>query len=176
MDSDSLNKWLTLAANVGIMIGLILVVIQIRQNSDLVRTQLIADEYALVSVLDTQIVGENPAEALMKAMYSPQDMTYADFRINDAYLIVRIDVLHRLYRLGQEGLFDKDDWKNSSTAFTFEWLFGTEFSQSWWEHIGRETYQASPEFVEYMDARIRGVRENRSIRGWEAIKADLQPD
>lgn len=176
MDSDSLNKWLTLAANVGIVIGLILVVVQIRQNSDLVRTQLVADEYALVSALDAQLVGENPAEALMKAMYSPQDMTYADFRINDAYLIVRIDVLHRLYRLGQEGLFGKDDWKNSSTAFTFEWLFGTEFSRLWWEHIGRETYQASPEFVEYMDARIQGVRENRSIKGWQAIQADLQPD
>ncbi len=40
MDTDSVNKWLTLSANVGVVIGLILLLIEIDQNSDLVRAQI----------------------------------------------------------------------------------------------------------------------------------------
>ena len=99
MASDNLSKWLPLGANIGIMIGLILVVIQIRQNSDLLRLQFINDEYLAESSSERLLIGENPADAIMKAMYSPEDMTYADFRVNDAYLISKIDMMHRRYRL-----------------------------------------------------------------------------
>ncbi len=40
MDTDSVNKWLTLSANVGVVIGQILLLIELDQNSDLVRAQI----------------------------------------------------------------------------------------------------------------------------------------
>lgn len=40
MNTDTVNKWLTLGANVGVVIGLILLLIEIDQNSDLVRAQI----------------------------------------------------------------------------------------------------------------------------------------
>ena len=40
MNADSINKWLTLAANVGVMIGLILLFVEIDQNSNLLRAQI----------------------------------------------------------------------------------------------------------------------------------------
>ena len=40
MDSDKLNRWLTLVANVGVLVGLFLLIIEIDQNSDLVRAQI----------------------------------------------------------------------------------------------------------------------------------------
>jgi len=40
MNSDSVNRWLTLSANVGVVIGLILLLIELDQNSDLVRAQI----------------------------------------------------------------------------------------------------------------------------------------
>lgn len=40
MNTDSVNRWLTLAANVGVFIGLILLLIELDQNSDLVRAQI----------------------------------------------------------------------------------------------------------------------------------------
>ena len=39
MDSDKLNKWLTLLANVGVIAGIIFLAIEIRQNSDAIRAQ-----------------------------------------------------------------------------------------------------------------------------------------
>ena len=40
MDTEKLNRWLALAANIGMLIGLILLVYEVRQNSDLMRAQI----------------------------------------------------------------------------------------------------------------------------------------
>ena len=40
MNTDSVNKWLTLSANIGVVFGLILLLIELDQNSDLVRAQI----------------------------------------------------------------------------------------------------------------------------------------
>lgn len=40
MDSNDMNKWLMLAANIGVLLGLALVIYEIRQNSDLMRIQI----------------------------------------------------------------------------------------------------------------------------------------
>ena len=43
MDTDKFNRWLTLTANLGILIGLVLLIVEIRQNTDLVRAQIAMD-------------------------------------------------------------------------------------------------------------------------------------
>lgn len=40
MDANDVNKWLVLAANIGVLLGLALVIYEIRQNSDLMRVQI----------------------------------------------------------------------------------------------------------------------------------------
>lgn len=40
MDTNKLNKWLSLVANVGVLLGLILVAFELQQNSELMRVQI----------------------------------------------------------------------------------------------------------------------------------------
>jgi hypothetical protein len=40
MNTDRLNRWLALGANVGVLIGLILLVYEVRQNSELMQAQI----------------------------------------------------------------------------------------------------------------------------------------
>jgi len=49
VDSDRLTRWLTLAANVGVVVGLVLLIFELRQNSNLMRSQIAMDRS------DTQI-------------------------------------------------------------------------------------------------------------------------
>ena len=46
MDTDKFNRWLTLTANLGILIGLVLIIVEIRQNSQLMRAQINMDRTA----------------------------------------------------------------------------------------------------------------------------------
>ena len=176
MDSENVNRWLTLGANVGILIGLIPVFVEIRQNSDLLRLQFINDDLMAVAQTEDPLLGDNPADVMMKAMYSPEDLTYADFRVIDAYLIAKIDLIYRRYQLGQEGILDEDAWKSTHLGFTFEWLFGNRFGRLWWEYEGRRAYRDLPEIVEYVDGAIEGMPEDLSIRSWEKIQSELRTE
>jgi len=40
MNADSVNKWLTLSANIGVVIGLILLIVEIGQNTEMMRAQI----------------------------------------------------------------------------------------------------------------------------------------
>ena len=61
MNSGKLSNWLQIAANVGIVVGLLLVGVQLKQNSDLLKTQLLYDESRRAVDLETLVVGENGA-------------------------------------------------------------------------------------------------------------------
>lgn len=173
MKLDSFNKWLSLGANIGILIGLALVFMEIRQNTDLLRLQFINDDLLVSAQTESPMFGENPAQIIMKAIYTPEELTYADYRTVDAYLISKIDLLVRRYLLGQEGILDPLAWK-SDIGFTFEWLFGNRFSRLWWEQEGRRTYQSYPEIVEYVDKAIGRVSDDSTIQGWERIQSELK--
>ena len=41
MDSDRLNRWLTLGANLGVLAGIVLILIELDQNAELMRSQII---------------------------------------------------------------------------------------------------------------------------------------
>jgi len=40
MDGDKVNRWLTLSANIGVLIGIILILAELNQNADLMRAQM----------------------------------------------------------------------------------------------------------------------------------------
>ena len=61
MTADSLNRWLTFSANVGVVIGLILLVAELNQNSELVRAQIHqsrSDNYVsnMIAISDTEFL------------------------------------------------------------------------------------------------------------------------
>ena len=43
MNSDQINKWLTLGANLGVLAGIILILIELDQNADLMRAQMVQE-------------------------------------------------------------------------------------------------------------------------------------
>ncbi len=66
MDTDKFNRWLTLTANLGILIWLVLLIVEIRQNSQLMRAQINMDRTA--STIETLInVANGGAVATIQA-------------------------------------------------------------------------------------------------------------
>ena len=60
MESDRINRWLTLTANIGVLIGIILILIELNQNADLMRAQL------------TQSRADNVLASYRDQMHSPE--------------------------------------------------------------------------------------------------------
>ncbi len=56
-------------------------------------------------------MGENPTAAIEKSIREPENMTYTEFRIVDAYLINVVGVWEDRFFLYESGLAGASDWK-----------------------------------------------------------------
>jgi hypothetical protein len=78
MDFTKISNWLQITANVGIVGGLLLVGVQLEQNTDLLKTQLLYEESSRMVELETKVIGENAAKVWAKSLTDPQNLTLAD--------------------------------------------------------------------------------------------------
>ncbi len=68
MDTSKLANWLQICGNLGLLAGIVLVAVQINQASHLVENQLFNDQTADNQNFMTSMLGEAPAEVIVKAL------------------------------------------------------------------------------------------------------------
>ena len=86
MEFTKISNWLQITANVGIVGGLLLVGVQLQQNADLLKTQLLYEESIRMVELETKVVGENAAKVWAKSLTDPRNLTLEEQRIMEALL------------------------------------------------------------------------------------------
>ncbi len=129
MDTDKVNRRLTLAANVGVLGGLVLVAFQINQYTQITKAQMTNDYYLADMQLELAMMGDDPASSWIKAVYTPNDLTNEDAVVVDRYFnygMVQVQRLHKMYNLG---LVD-EDWQDRIGYLG--WHLGNEVGRRWW--------------------------------------------
>jgi hypothetical protein len=170
--TENASRWLTLAANLAILAGLVLVAIELNQNSQLTRTALIAEGSALENQIWTPLATELPGEIIAKAVECPEKLTYADFLALDGFYYTSFNDVYREYELNREGLFTVEEWKAEVEAYAY-WFLGNDFGRAWWEEVGKSFFEA--EFSAYVDEQLAGDGED-SFELWQKVRARLVPE
>ncbi len=113
MDSNKLANWLQVCANFGLLGGLVLVAIQINQNSDqlsqthqLTRAELLSNQHDAWIEIDASKQSENFAKVLAKSIIKPDELTASEILELDGYLFTYLDQLMRDRELYIVGVFD----------------------------------------------------------------------
>ena len=78
MNSDKLVNWLQVLGNFGLIAGLGLVALQIQQNTDITKAQMISEDRGIAVALKLAVLGENPAKVVAKAIDTPEELTTED--------------------------------------------------------------------------------------------------
>ena len=147
MDTDRLNRWLTLSANVAVLAGIIFLALEISQNTDMMRTQ-INQSRAEASM--------NEAQAMFNSDYLPELLV--KLRQGDAITpaereryISFLRGLHRNWdnqlRQYREGFLGEDIPSSVRGGVLFE-IAPIEEARKEWERT-RNTYSA--EYVAFVD-------------------------
>ena len=174
MNVSQLGNWLQVLGNLGIIAGLILVGIQISQNNQLTRIQLIHESQIAAQNMHLVLAGENPGEAWSRAILDPDSLTDEEIMVVDRVLranLARVLRLESLYALG----FDLYSPEVVATSAAGNYL-GSEIGKAWWELNGQvlnsEFTQAIdewlPSLTSYERDRIAQLRQKiRSNRNSE---------
>ena len=165
MDFGNLNKWLTLVANFGVIVGIVFLVIEIRQNTTISRAQTRAQQ--TVSVLTLQQMESNPE--LLSAYEKVAESRPLQFRDRFVLaLIANANFRHweNSYYQRQEGQFAEDQFIAEAEA-----IRNLLAEQNHWEYwaCSRQTY--SEGFRDFVD----GLRDVRSCPDNYAVKALSNP-
>ena len=159
MLTDTVNRWLTLSANIGVIAGLILVAVQIDQNTRIMRAQIVNDYYLADMNLELAMMGDDPAISWTKAVYAPNELNHVDATILDRYFNYGLVQISRLQKMHELGMAD-DDWEDRINYL--RWHLGNEVGRRWWANYEDGD---SSEFIQMVDeALARGDHQgNRRL-------------
>ena len=133
MNTDRLNRWLTLAANLGVLAGLIVLIMEIRQSSAIAEAQFYLDQVEQNENSELALLGDNPATVWERSVFDPESLSPADSRVMDAYLVSRLYVWWKMFELERRG-FVESGATAANVRDSVEFFFGNTFAQAWWKH------------------------------------------
>jgi len=160
-------RWLSLVANLVILAGILLVVLELRQNTDHLRLQLRDQINSRLYENNRALMGDNPLASIEKSIVDPEAMTYSDFRIVDAYLINAVNEWEDRYFMYEAGLAEAAEWRHRVDE-DVEWFFGNQYAKNWWHTNGAVLIE--PELADYVTSAIANVSETATYDFFEATR------
>lgn len=136
MNSDRLNRWLTLGANLAVLVGLIFLVIEINQNNEMMRAQTrsgISD-----AIIDNIKLGMDPRVVVAyQKQRSGQPLSDEETYLLDQIANATLRLWENTHYQYRNGLFDDDEFE-ADLAVWREAMQAPEFRSHWSSR--RQTY------------------------------------
>jgi hypothetical protein len=155
---ESLNRWLTLGANIGVVVGIVFLIVEINQNT--LATRIAARDSATQGHIDYMALAIDSrllAEALSKGTVN-QDLSLVESSQLAWFHEIRFRHYERVFYQYQNGVLSDQEWapyisglKQSFQGQHAAW----DIAKRTWE---AENHKLSPNFVEYVEALIAAER------------------
>ncbi len=168
MKASKISEWLQVIGSFGLLAGLILVALQIQQNTVLVRAELVSNASDAWINIDASKQSESFASVLAKSIVNPQELTTAEILELDGYLFTYIDQLVRDRDLYDLGVFDTPP--ESLVQGSLNDYFGNQFARAWWAET---KWKFALDIVEVIDKEMQSISVSQDIDYIERIKARL---
>jgi hypothetical protein len=150
MNTEKLNHWLSLTANIGVLIGIIFLAIEIGQTNQLMEAEARYNQLTGVQETYTLLI-ENPdfAETFAKAVPSapPTQGDYSSFNLTYRELFQMTSYMRMIFNRWQwefnesvEPDLPVEYWKR---------VLSNDFHQTWWD---RNKFEFEQEFVSFLDS------------------------
>jgi len=131
MKHDSVNRWLTLGANIGVLIGILLLVFELAQNRDMVRAQTRNEISRQISDRLTAIANSEQAASVSRRAKEGLELTPDE---EEQYFLMFVanmrdwENIHYQYR---QGMFDEEEFEAERTAWKFVINRNRSFQKNW---------------------------------------------
>lgn len=147
MNSDRLNRWLTLGANLGVLVGIVLLIVELDQNRDMMRAQTRHElSMGIVELLLVPAGNEQLANVMYRAgtgaELTPEELFQFEMRTNALFRY--FEDVHYQYRIG---LYDEVEFDRQRSAWRASMAASIGMADYWCRV--RTLY--SPEFMKEMD-------------------------
>jgi hypothetical protein len=172
VDSDRVTRWLTLAANIGVIVGIVFLVLEMRQNRAIATAQVRLEYAAAWRSVDESRQDGSFADVLTKSIEKPEELSRNEVVQLDAYYSGVLDQMMSAQTASTAGLRESTFADVAKTIGAI--YFSNEFARSWWTQV-RSDWSDPPEyeFQKIMDEAIMSGELGRVRKIYEGIQNDL---
>ena len=171
---NTVGSWLQIFANIGILVGLVFVGLQMRQEQQLASIQLQADTWNSGIEMTLAAVGENVARSYARMAMEPENLTAEDVAILSFWFRSFFLTLERLALLEEQGLID-DSWQEEylpgiaaelgGNPITREWVLEMDLDEPWVESLQEIAAKVDETLIqEVISKRLKQVQRMREPR------------
>lgn len=166
--SERVNRWLTLGANLGVLLGLIVLIIEVRQNASMSRLSHETVRATMLAEAELSLATPAASDAWMKAIHAPEDLTDGELRMAETQLVAIMQQWDTLFSMEKEGLVDRARIR-MHIQNTAPFYFGSRFAKRWWqrEELG---WSGTPMF-EVADPIVTAVDPNFLVETYAFLRA-----
>jgi hypothetical protein len=150
MEPDKVNRWLTLGANIGVLIGIILLVVELNQNRDMIRAQTRNDiSQQLSTRLQSLATNDQLASAVRRGRDGDELTVDEEFQVY-LYLVANLRDWENIHYQYRHGMFDEQEFDAEKNVWGWLINHSESFQKVWCST--RRNY--SPEFVAELEKMI----------------------
>lgn len=164
MNLDNLNKWLTLLANFGVLLGIVFLAYEIRQNTDSLQSQTRATLFA--GAQEELWKNMDYPDVTLNMLPDDRELTGEEKARLDAWLTAAMRAREYAWVEFQRGNVDSGHWRGESEVIRL--ILGTERTRGWWTNIARPTFR--PDFATEVDEIISSSPEGGYVEKVLAIE------
>ncbi|HET6563796.1 MAG TPA: DUF4440 domain-containing protein [Xanthomonadales bacterium] len=172
MIQEKLNHRLQILANLGIVAGLVLVGVQLKQNSDLLKMQLLYEESERSMSIENLVVGEDAAQVWAKSLTDAPGLTLAERRVLEAMLWSYTENLRATHMLSEMGLLRNEEWRLRVMADSAFYL-ANPYARAWWTNY-TEDPELPQDLVDAVNTRLAGAAYDFTSGYMKAITTRLE--
>ena len=134
MKKIDLGQMLTLLANFGVIVGLLLLVYELNQARDFAKIEFVNSNRLAFQEVEMNMIDPDIAAVWVKGAVDPDSMSKSEIRVMDAFLINLYNHWQQQWFLEQEG-FLKSGASEAALMTDVPFYFGSTFAQVWWEDL-----------------------------------------
>jgi len=155
MDTEKLNRWLSLGANLGVLVGIIFLAIELQQNNELLQAQTEYNYFANSISNSSELRTSEEFGDLLAKIGTGEDLTASERIRADAFvrnMLLRWQYEFREMKKGRldPATFTFHDW---TAIFNGEGVYpAPDFAKAW----PMQKRLLDHEFVEFMESQIIG--------------------
>ncbi len=172
MDTNRMNQWLSIAANFGVIVGIIFLVLELQQNRDIATAQVRLDFAAGWRSIDETRQQENFANTLAVSIENPESLSLSEMIQLNAFYWGVIDQVLSAKEASEAGVRTSPFELTARQAAIL--FFSNDFAQKWWQQVN-SLWPETDELRKIMDEEIATVELTGEQDFYRNIKRELSP-
>jgi hypothetical protein len=159
MKKIDLGQTMQTIANIGVLLGILLLVYELSQTRELAQAQFNFDRDTAFQSSEIAMLGADLSTAWEQSIFEPASLSPAQIRVLDSFYAIQVSRMENAWDLEQAGMLPRGSTR-AEIEYNVPFYFGNEFSHLWWSY--QRDYWAA-DFVALMDEVLASIdqRENQ---------------